>query len=294
MPSWSDILDEVNLSSPEKKVEHLQSKIKDLLSQISEHTGRNIITYYSGWLKGIQSEDVSINENDVNAFMQAVHKLDKSKGVDLVLHTPGGDIAATESIIGYLHSIFGDNIRAIIPQISMSAGSMIALSCREIMMGKQSSLGPIDPQLGGVACGAVLAEFEKAKQDVKNDSSCLGLWQVIISKYHPTFLVACENACAWSQELANKWLDGNPKRKDIINLFTNHTESKAHSRHISKEKCKEIGLNIIDIEEEQELQDLILTLHHCYMILFDISIVIKAVQNNIGATYLRVFTPNRA
>lgn len=59
----------------------------------------------------------------------------KSKyGLDLILHTHGGQIAATESIVHYLRSIFGNNIRAFIPQLAMSAGTMIALSCKEIIM----------------------------------------------------------------------------------------------------------------------------------------------------------------
>ena len=33
-------------------------------------------------------------------------------------------------------------------------------------MGKQSNLGPIDPQMGGVACQAVLDEFQKAKDEI--------------------------------------------------------------------------------------------------------------------------------
>jgi ClpP class serine protease len=83
---------------------------------------------------------------------------------------------------------------------------MIALSCREIVMGKQSCLGPIDPQMGGVPCQGVLAEFELAKQDIKNNPQSLGLWQVIISKYHPTFLVSCRNAVKLSKDLAHKWI----------------------------------------------------------------------------------------
>ena len=77
--------------------------------------------------------------------MSVIHGLDKSKGLDLFLHTPGGDVGATESLIDYLHDSFGGDIRAIIPQIAMSGGTMIACSCKEIIMGKQSSLGPIDP-----------------------------------------------------------------------------------------------------------------------------------------------------
>lgn len=289
MPSWSEILNEVDLQKD--PIVHLNQKRFTILNEISEKTGRNVIAYYSSWLKGLTTEHQSINDDDKNAFMQAVYKLDKTKGLDLILHTPGGDIAATESIIDYLHSIFDGNIRTIVPQMAMSAGTMIALSSDVIMMGKQSSLGPIDPQFGGVACGAVLDEFEQAKNDVKKDISCLGLWQVIISKYNPTFLVACARAQEWSIELAKKWIKDSPDKQTIIDTFTDHTSSKSHNRHISKEKCKEVGLNIEDMESDQELQDLILTLHHCYMIFFDKTVVVKAIENNIKASYFRIFNP---
>src|SRR5690606_9873603 len=129
-----------------------------------------------------------------NALMVNIHKLDRTKGLDLILHTPGGDLAATENIVDYLNQMFGNNVRAIIPQISMSAGTMVALSCKEIIMDKQSNLGPIDTQMGGVACQAVLDEFEKAKADIRANPQSAPLWQVIISKYHPTFLGACQSS----------------------------------------------------------------------------------------------------
>lgn len=53
--------------------------------------------------------------------MATIHTLDRSKGLDLILHTPGGDIAATESIVHYIRQMFGLDVRAIIPQIAMFA-----------------------------------------------------------------------------------------------------------------------------------------------------------------------------
>ena len=52
--------------------------------------------------------------------MMAVHKLDRTKGLDLILHTQGGSISATQSIVNYLHKMFGKNtatpdIRAVVP-----------------------------------------------------------------------------------------------------------------------------------------------------------------------------------
>lgn len=293
MPSWSDIYNEINLLPQANKFDALNKKTLGFLDAISKKTERNIISYYSSFLNPYRQDcpDHPINDNDKNALMQAVYNLDKSKGLDLVLHTPGGDIAATESIIDYLHSIFNGNIRAIIPQMAMSAGSMIALSCNSIMMGKQSCLGPIDPQLGGVACGAVIGEFEKAKNEISTFPASIPLWQVIISKYTPTFLISCQKALDWSETLADKWIkEPNPDKKlKIIKAFTDHEDSKTHSRHFSKDKCKELGLNIEDMESDQELQDLILSLHHCYMIMLDITAIAKAVQNNIGASYLRLY-----
>lgn len=292
MPSWSEIFNKFSKTKEAEKIPFLVKEKQKYLDEISRCTGRNVITYYSGWLQKPTASDVSINDKDINAFMEAVYKLDKSKGVDLILHTPGGEIAATEKIINYLHSIFKGNIRAIVPQMAMSAGSLVAVSCKEIMMGKQSCLGPFDPQIGGIACQSVLKEFEKAKEDIKNNPHALGLWQVIFSKYNPTFLVTCEQAIELSDDLADeilsKTIKEKGKRKEILKAFNNNDTTKVHSRHISKERCKEVGLTIIDMEDDQHLQDMILSLHHCYMIYLEQTVVTKIVENNIGGCTMRL------
>lgn len=288
MPSWSEILTEVDLYSNQGA--ELDKKRAVYMDKINSISGRNIIAYYSGWLKKPDAPHVSIDDQDKNAFMTTVHCLDKHKGLDLILHTPGGDIAATESIVTYLKSIFNGDVRAIIPQISMSAGTMMAMSCKEIIMGEQSSLGPIDPQMGGVACQAVIDEFQKAVREVAANPASLGLWQTIISKYHPTFLTACENAINWSGKLAEQWLkEVNPTIdvQKIKDVFLNHKNSYSHSRHLSKKACKDAGLNVIDLEADNELQDAVLSLHHCYMILFDKFPISKIVENHKGGRYMQ-------
>ena len=289
MPCWSDIMAQVQNIEMQKAPDFLLDECNKYLCRIRKLTGRNVIAYYSGWLKNNVSE-ASIVETDKNAFMNAVYELNKPEGLDLILHTPGGDIAATESIVSYLKSIFGNNIRAIVPQISMSAGTMIAMSCKEIIMGRQSSLGPIDPQINGVACQMVIDEFYRAVKEVGHNPSSLGLWQAIISHYAPTYLTVCEDAIKWSEELAQKWLvdvNQNIDMAKVRNVFINHEHSYSHSRHISKEDCRDAGLNIKDLEENQELQDAVLSLHHCYMILCDIMPVVKIVMNQKGRIYIQ-------
>jgi hypothetical protein len=292
MPSWKDVLEEIHSLIGKGHQDALDIVRRKYLRLIEEKTGRNVIAYYSGWLQKPNQADTIINDKDKNAFMVTIHKLDRTKGLDLILHTPGGDLAATESIVDYLHSMFGDDIRAIIPQLSMSAGTMIALSCKEIIMGKQSNLGPIDPQIGGVPCQGVLDEFEQAKKDIKTNPNSAPLWQVIISKYHPTFLWTCRNAIDWSEKLAEEWLcrnmcKSNPiKAKKVLKEFSDHNINKSHARHISREKCKEIGLAIWDLESDNTLQDLILTTHHAFMHTFANSTSVKIVENHLGIAYV--------
>lgn len=50
MSNWSEILTEVNQSFP-TNIDLLNKKRKEYMDKIAEITGRNVITYYSGWLK---------------------------------------------------------------------------------------------------------------------------------------------------------------------------------------------------------------------------------------------------
>ena len=271
MPNWSEVLDEINQKyAAEPKKNPFDTIRRKYLRKIHQKTERNVIAYYSGWLQKPGAPDTAVNDKDKSGFMLTIHRLDKSKGLDLILHTPGGDIAATESLVDYLYSIFDKDIRVIVPQLSMSAGTMIALSSKEIMMGKHPNLGPIDPQIGGLACQAILDEFEQAKKDIKANPQSASLWQVIIGKYHPTLLGTCNQAIEWSEKMVKEWLeynmcsDNKAQVKEVLKVFADHRKQKSHARHISKRECEEAGLNITALESDQELQDHVLTTHHVF------------------------------
>lgn len=267
---------------------YLVGQKKKYIQDLSEHTGRNTILYFSAFMNK-NVKDSAINDRDINAFMETIHKLDRKKGLDLILHTPGGDISATEQIIKYLRSMFDGDVRAIVPQMAMSAGSMIAVSCKSIMMGKQSCLGPFDPQINNLPCQSVLKEFERAVTDVSSNPASLGLWQTIISKLNPTFLTLCQQADELSKNLADEILSysdySEVVRQEIKRVFVNNDDSKVHSRHIDIKRCKNVGLHIEELESDPVIQDLVLSIHHCCMILGETSNVVKVVENNIGGEF---------
>lgn len=288
MPNWNEVLEEIKNC---KRVDALDFVRRKYLRQLYEITGRNIIAYYSGWLQKPGISNSFINDDDKNGLMAMIHGLDRTKGLDIILHTPGGDIAATESIVDYLRKMFQIDIRAIIPQLAMSAGTMIACSCKEIVMGKQSSLGPIDPQFNGISTYGVIEEFERAIKEITEDSSKIPIWQVIVSKYHPTFIGDCEKAIEWSSQVVKSWLIsgmfrddpcGDAKVENIVRGLSDHKETKTHSRHIPLEECKRLGLNVAMLETDNHFQDTVLTIHHAYMHTFSHSSAFKIIENHDG------------
>ena len=103
MPNWSEVLLEIKETqqqNPNKNA--LDTVRRKYLQKISDITNRNVIAYYSGWLQKPKAPDTAVNDKDKSGFMLTIHRMNKSKGLDLILHTPGGDLAATESLVRIL------------------------------------------------------------------------------------------------------------------------------------------------------------------------------------------------
>jgi len=299
MPAWNEILRQIQQTQASHQFQAAAASDairRSFLSKLFARTDRNIIAYYSGFLSKPQALQVEINHEDMNGFMMAVHKIDTNRGLDVILHTPGGSMSATFAIVNYLRQKFGDDIRAIVPQIAMSAGTMIACACKEIIMAKHSQLGPIDPHLRGIPASGVIKEFQRACRQVKKDRSSAPVWQAIVGQYRPAFLSQCENALAWSKDFVTDQLQDamfrgakNAKTKAgaIVRKLTDYSGNKSHDRPIHFEECKKIGLKVRLLEDDNELQDLVLSIHHCYMNSFMNGVAYKVIENHIGAALVK-------
>lgn len=285
MPGWFDIVNEINNTNPYDSVRN------KYLKKLFDKTGRNVIAYYSAFVTK-NGPGLSIDESDIEGFMTAIKDLDKTLGLDLILHTPGGFPTATEGIVKYLRSIFGTNIKVIVPQIAMSAGTMVACSGKEIIMGKQSSLGPIDPQINGMAAFNIQKVFDDAKKDLKEHPENLPYWSIQFQKYPPSLIYDCIKSIELSEELVSEWLttgmfeeEGEAATntiKSIVQFLNQNEQSKNHGRHFDKETCKRIGLKVVDLEDDNELQDTVLSVHHCYMALLSNTDSSKIIENQNG------------
>ena len=298
MPSWEELMSEVQpheedngVVVPGLSVDELRCKY---MTMLSKKTGRNVIAYYSGWLQPDREDHVDVNDRDMTGFMIAMKGLDCSKGLDLILHTPGGFPTAAEGIVNYLHSMFHGDIRVIVPHMAMSAGTRISCASKTIILGKHSCRGPVDPQFGGTPAYNIVKEFDDAKRDMQSNPESASYWAVQLNKYPIAFLYTAMDAIALSDELVGKWLRGymfaGESGKDVDNTIRRilrrlNSNNKSHGRHYNYEFCKNLGLKVQALEDDQELQDLVLSTHHAFEITLTYFPVTKIIQNHNGEMY---------
>ena len=308
MPNWNEILHEQKQFA--KRHENAILATSDTirrkyLQKLFKYTKRNTICYYSGWLSKPFNQEMSIVDEDKNGLMMAIHEMDRELGLDLILHTPGGSLAASQSLIDYLHRMFGNNIRAIVPQISMSAGTIISCSCKSIVMGKQSNLGPIDPQINGTSAYSILDEFQRAYDEMKVDQARALVWHPILSKYSIGFFKSVEDTVKLANDFVQNQLVGCmfegdegavEKARHITEKLSAIDTHRQHDKHIHIDECKELGLKIDDLEDDNELQDLVLTVHHCFMHTLMNTASYKIIENHKGVALVKQYksTPQMA
>lgn len=308
MPTWSEILTELRVENARGNTSAFDSVRRKYLLKLSKFTGRNVILYASAFTqKGGAPELLSVTEEDVQGMMEVSHGLDKTKPVDLIIHSPGGSPEAAEGIVEYLHAQFPE-VRVIIPQIAMSAATMIACSGSSIVMGKHSNIGPVDPQIiinspAGQTSNpakALIDQFYKALKEVNEPNK--QAWAILLNQYGPSIITQCENYIQMSKNLVKDWLgrfmfkdlseDVSGDKKKIVDkiasFLADHDNFKSHGRHISRKKAADIGLRIKNLEEDPQLQDLVLSVFHATTHTFASTPAMKIIENQNGKAFIKI------
>lgn len=170
-------------------------------------------------------------------------------------------------------------------------------------MGRHSSLGPIDPQFSGLPAHGVIEEFNTAKHEIAADPSTMAVWQPILAKYPPAFVGECSKAITWANEMVKAWItsgmyegeSGAEAAADrILGELSDHALTLSHSRHISATKAKELGIKIVDLEADQALQDLVLTVHHACIQTLSETPAFKIIENQNGISFISSVAPGPA
>jgi hypothetical protein len=305
MPSWNELVEEIQkIADPKQGNAWLVTKQREWLQKLSaKRGGWNVLFYASGFLQKPQAAPIflQIAPEDINGFMAGLHGMDYSQGLTIILHTPGGITNATETIVEYLHSKFTD-IEVIIPTYAMSAGTMISLASNRLIMGKQSQLGPIDPQMpiGGrtVSARAIVDQFEQAKKDILADPQTAALWASPLQSLGPALLMEARNALDYGETMVARWLakrhfQGNPNAQklatEVASYFNRSDVHKSHGRRINCDEAAAQKLEIIKPEDDQELQEIVLTTYHLATLVFEKGPCVKFIINQLGRGWVKNF-----
>jgi ClpP class serine protease len=106
-----------------------------------------------------------IDIEDSEQILRAIRMTPPDMPLDIVLHTPGGLVLASEQIACALRRHRG-KVTVFVPHYAMSGGTLIALAADEVVMDPDAVLGPVDPQLGSPFTGSYpAASILKALQE---------------------------------------------------------------------------------------------------------------------------------
>ena len=151
--------------------------------------------------------------------------------LNIVLHTPGGMRLAAELIASALKD--RPNTTAYVPYCALSAGTMIALSCAKVVMGKNACLGPIDSQFAGFPADT-FARLMKEKP-IENISDP---WLMVSYVVEKDLKTARQRAC----ELLNKAHFGRDEACQLTDFLA--SGDLPHGERIGRARAAEIGVNV--------------------------------------------------
>jgi len=253
VPTFQEITE--SITSPDECHAERQKTIRE----IESITSRRLLVYFAEFGKPLSHFDI----DDKLIFSDLIEDVQEGN-VDILIHSPGGVVEVTESIVGMLHAKFKD-IRFAIPNMAKSAATLLAFSGSLILMDARSELGPIDPQLQYMtidgpkweAAQDILSGFQDAIEDLrKKGPEASSAYVPLLSKYTIGMLRECKNANALSRSLAETWLslymfagEDGEKAKEIAHFFVERDKSHSHSRAFGIDVCIEEGLKILDLRK---------------------------------------------
>ncbi len=176
-----------------------------------------------------------IDVEDAEDVLRGIREA-KDKPVDLILHTPGGQLHASIQIAKALKN-HSAKTRVFVPHYSMSGGTIIALAASEIIMDKDASLGPIDPQVGDFLHGIFPAPtwlHVTNKKGLEADDTTLAMGDV------------SEKALNFTRMLVNELLDDKfedrEKQKQVVEKLIGG--EMVHAQLISAKDAQALGLPV--------------------------------------------------
>lgn len=184
-----------------------------------------------------------IDIEDSEQILRVIRETPDEMPIDLILHTPGGLVLASEQIARALIRRKG-KVTCFIPHYAMSGGTLIALAADEIVIDKNAVMGPIDPQIGGYPAISILKAVEKKNVNELDDQTLI-LADVAEKAMHQVYDLVVE-------VLSDKIKENILTKEKVEEIAKELTSGKwTHDYPLTCERIKNLGLNVsFDMPED--------------------------------------------
>ncbi len=71
----------------------------------------------------------------------------------------------------------------------------------------------------------------------------------------------------------------------VVKALGSHKKTLSHGRHINIEAGK-LGIKVRALEDEPELQNAVLSVHHCYTVTLQMTATAAIIENHLGMRYV--------
>jgi len=255
--------------------EQIKQLIPPLLSKVANRRDRNLLVMFYP-----ESTSASMLPPDTSAVRFTLAEANPQKGLDMFIHSSGGDIHTAYKLAKLCQKRFKD-IKALIPEYAKSAATLLAIGCYELEMSPIAELGPLDPVISfedGSQYPAFAIrdsprvlekEIEECKDDEVRKLKAEYILGPIAAKIDPYVLSEMSDmptlAIAYGKKLLTGIGYGEEIAERILKRLTYERGHPSHGYVIDVDEAKEIGLKAkeMDKETEEECLGLLLVLRTC-------------------------------
>ena len=204
------------------------------------------------------------------------------KAIALFLRTVGGSAETAERMVTVLRKHY-NAVYYVVPDLAMSAGTILCMSGDKIYMDYSSSLGPIDPQIPAPdnldQYIPALGYLDKVKE-ITEKGNLAPADVVLLKGLDLAKLALFEQARDLSRDLLKKWLveykfkdwtrhqttnrgkkvtrkEKENRAEEIAVALGDHKRWRSHGRHLDTLKLAELKIKIDDYSDDQELTKLV-------------------------------------
>jgi hypothetical protein len=238
----------------------------DLYKKLQLLRGKSsLIVYITGDRQGMEH---TYHPEVLDPFIDHLDSFENPDKITLLLHSRGGDTSVGWSLANLIRS-FCMEFEVIIPSRAHSSATLLCLGADSIIMTKQATLGPIDPNVNtplnpqvpganpnariGVSVESIKGFVQLAKEEfnINKSSDMATILSVLSNNVHPLVLGNAFRARAHIRMLATnlleKHLNNTRNKKNKIEKIVNFlcSDSGSHDYTINRTEARDsLGLNI--------------------------------------------------